>query len=68
MKDAWEQVLKGQDRDTELKKLLAALKATLLTASLFLSLSTDHRANIEMCLSYKKDLHSTAVTLLDCKW
>ena len=67
-KDAWEQVLEGQDGDTELKKLVAALKASLLPASLFLSLSTDHRANIEMCLSYKKELRPTAVSLLDCKW
>ena len=36
-KEAWEQVLEGQDGDTELKKLVAALKASLLPASLFLS-------------------------------
>ena len=67
-KDAWEQVLEGQDGDTELKKLVAALKASLLPASLFMSLSAYHRANIKMCLSYKKELCPTAVTLLDCKW
>ena len=41
-KDPWEQVLEGQDVDTELKKLVAALNASLLSTSLFLSLLTDH--------------------------
>ena len=67
VKDAWEWVLEGQDGDTKLKKLVAALKASLLPASLFLSLSPDHRANIETCLCYKKELRPTAVSLLDCK-